>query len=444
MLHDPSRRAFVRTAAVSAAALATLGRATPALARAPRGQARAPRGQGANDRMQLAIIGFGKRANELHGGFLDDDGIEIIAVADVAAARAIEGTRLVNERRKAQVCRVVASWRDIIANPAIDAVIVATPDHWHAEPAIAAALAGKHVYCEKPLSLTIAEGRAIAVAARKSQICFQTGSQQRSEFDYNFVRAAEAVRNGRIGKIKRITIGVGESPIPCDLPTESCPADIDWDGWLGQAPMRSFNHELCPIGMHGHYPKWRNYREYANGGLADMGAHHFDIAQWALGMDESGPVTIIPPTGTPTNSVKSGLRFIYANQTEMIHGGPTDCTFIGSEGTIECSRGHVRAYLGEDPKVVDDPKILEPVRGNEVALPRNSSHIADFLRAIREGRSPICTAETGHRTATICQLCNIGYDIGQPLNWDPVTERFTGAHAAQANALTTRAVRKHA
>ena len=282
MLHDPSRRAFVRTAAVSAAALATLGRATPALARAPRGQARAPRGQGANDRMQLAIIGFGKRANELHGGFLDDDGIEIIAVADVAAARAIEGTRLVNERRKAQVCRVVASWRDIIANPAIDAVIVATPDHWHAEPAIAAALAGKHVYCEKPLSLTIAEGRAIADAARKSQICFQTGSQQRSEFDYNFVRAAEAVRNGRIGKIKRITIGVGESPVACDLPAESCPADIDWDGWLGQAPMRPFNHELCPIGMHGHYPKWRNYREYANGGLADMGAHHFDIAQWAL------------------------------------------------------------------------------------------------------------------------------------------------------------------
>ena len=439
--HEPSRRAFVRTAAVSTVAMTALGRAAPALARATPAASPAPvtRTPAANDRMQLAIIGFGKRAHELHGGFLDDDGIEIVSIADVAAARAKEGVRLVNERRKKDVCSVVASWRDIVANPAIDAVIVATPDHWHAEPAIAAAMAGKHVYCEKPLSLTISEGRAIADAARKAQIRFQTGSQQRSEFDYNFVRAAEAVRNGRIGRIKRITIGVGESPIPCDLPEEPCPADIDWDGWLGQAPFRPFNHELCPIGMHGHYPKWRNYREYCNGGLADMGAHHFDIAQWALGMDMSGPVAVIPPA----DGAKTGLRFVYANGVEMIHGGPTDCTFIGTEGTIECSRGHIRSYKGEDPKAADDAKFIEPVRGNEKALPRNSSHIADFLAAIREGRDPICTAETGHRTATICQLCNIGYELRKPLNWDPAAERFTGAGADAANALTTRAVRKH-
>jgi len=139
-----------------------------------------------------------------------------------------------------------------------------------------------------------------------------------------------------------------------------------------------------------------------------------------------------------------GLRFVYANGTEMVHGGHTDCTFYGTEGTIECSRGHVRAYRGEDPKAADDATLLEPPHGGEIPLPRNASHIDDFLRAIREGRDPICTAETGHRTATICQLCNIGYEIGKPLAWNPAAERFTGAHAAEANALTTRSVRRHA
>jgi predicted dehydrogenase len=389
--------------------------------------------------MQLGYIGWGVRSRETFGGFLDDEGVEIVSVADVAAERARDGVRRINERRGNGACSVAASWREIIANPAIDAVVVMTPDHWHAEPAIAAALAGKHVYCEKPLSLTIAEGRAIANAARCAGIRFQTGSQQRSEFGHHFVRAAEAVRNGRIGRITRVTIGVGAPPVACDLPAEECPADIDWDGWLGQAPARPFSSVLCPIGVHGNYPAWRNYREYCNGGLADMGAHHFDIAQWALGMDESGPREVIPPA----DGAKTGLRFVYASGIEMIHGGPTDCTFFGTEGTIECSRGHVRAYRGEDPAAADDPALLEPVRPGESPLPRNRSHIGDFLAAIREGRDPICTAETGHRTATICQLCNIGYEIGKPLTWDPAVERFTGEHAAAANALTARAVRPH-
>ncbi|MFM2164854.1 MAG: hypothetical protein RL325_1291, partial [Planctomycetota bacterium] len=209
--------------------------------------------------------------------------------------------------------------------------------------------------------------------------------------------------------------------------------------WLGQAPMRGFNSALCPLGVHGHYPAWRHYREYCNGGLADMGAHHFDIAQWALGMDESGPIAVVPPE----SGAKTGLRFVYANGVEMIHGGPTDCTFIGTEGTIEVSRGHLRAYRSEDRAAPDAPEILAEPAGTEARLPRNRSHIADFLEAIRTGRDPICTAETGHRTATICQLANIGYEVGKPLSWDPAAERFTGAHAGAANALTARAVRPH-
>ncbi|MFM7133719.1 MAG: Gfo/Idh/MocA family protein [Planctomycetota bacterium] len=438
--HSTTRRDFVRISSAAVAALAA-GAGAGACAASPAARPRAARAQPpANDRMQFAIVGFGVRAREIYNGFLDDEGVEIVAVCDPVEARAKEGARRVNERRGAEVCRIDHSWRDIVADRAIDGVIVTTPDHWHAEPAIAASLAGKHVYCEKPLSLSIAEGRAIAAAARAGGIRFQTGSQQRSEYGHMFARAAEAVRNGRIGKISRITIGVGAPPIPCDLPEEPLPEGIDWDAWLGQAPMRPFNSALCPIGMHGHYPAWRNYREYCNGGLADMGAHHFDIAQWALRMDESGPTQVVPPA----DGAKTGLRFVYANGIEMIHGGPTDCTFFGADGTIEVSRGHLRAYRGEDRAAPDAPEILAEPTGGEERLPRNRSHIDDFLSAIREGRDPICTAETGHRTASVCQLCVIGYEVGKPLTWDPVAERFTGANAADGNALVATRVRPHA
>jgi predicted dehydrogenase len=137
------------------------------------------------------------------------------------------------------------------------------------------------------------------------------------------------------------------------------------------------------------------------------------------------------------------LRLVYANGTEMVHGGPTDCTFEGTHGTIECSRDHVRAYHGLDRSAPDAPELLAPPREGEVRLPRNRSHIADFLDAIREGRDPVCTAEVGHRTATVCQLAVIGYQLGKPLTWDPVAEAFVGEHADEANALRSLPVRRH-
>ncbi len=442
MAHEPSRRDFIRTTTLSAGALAAALHAptTIAAVAAPivtpktRRQSASPA-----EKLTFGFIGFGVRGHEIYGGFLNDPGVEIVAVADVVDARAAEGVRVINERRKNSACSVAPHWQDITSNPAIDGVIIATPDHWHAQPAITAAFAGKHVYCEKPLSLTIAEGRAIANAARSSGVRFQVGSQQRSEFGHYFVRAAEAVRNGRIGTITRVTVGVPEPCKPCDLPEEPLPAGIDWNQWLGQAPMRPFNSILCPIGVHTRYPQWRHYREYANGGLADMGAHHFDIAQWALKMDTSGPREIIPPQA----GANTGLRMIYENGVELIHGGPTDCTFEGTLGTIECSRGHVRAFKSRDPGAPDAAEFLAPVTGDEVPLARNASHIGDFLASIREGRDPICTAETGHRTATICQLCTIGYEVRKPLLWDPVIERFTGENAALGNALLTRPIRPH-
>ena len=432
MKTQPSRREFMQ----SAAAVAAMFAVTPTKFASASTKRASNKSKSANDRLNVGIIGFGVRGRELHGGFLDDPTVEIVSVADVCSARADEGVRMVNDRRKATVCRRAENWRAMIADPSIDAVLIATPDHWHAEPAIAACLAGRHVYCEKPMSLTIAEGRTMADAARTAGIRFQTGSQQRSEFSHYFVSAAEAVRNGRIGTLKRITIGIGAPPINCDLPEETLPEGINWESWLGQAPLRGFNAALCPIGMHNHYPNWRAYREYGNGYLADMGAHHFDIAQWAMRMDRSGPRELIPPS----DGAKTGLRFLYENGVELVHGGPTDCTFEGSEGIIECSRGHIKALKNG----VEAPQLLDAPTGNEERLPRNTSHIANFIAAIRGGFDPICTAETGHRTASICQLAVIGYAVGKPLSWNPVTERFGGEHAAEGDALLSRPIRKHA
>ena len=173
--------------------------------------------------------------------------------------------------------------------------MIATPDHWHAIPTVLAARAGKHIYCEKPLTLTIAQGRKVADEVKKAGVVFQTGSQQRSEFGGMFRKAVEYVRSGRIGKLKTIRIGVGGPAVACDLPDQEAPAGTDWERWLGPAPKRGYNDVLCPKGVHHHFPAWRNYREFGGGGLADMGAHHFDIAQWALDMDDSGPVKIEPP-----------------------------------------------------------------------------------------------------------------------------------------------------
>ena len=190
--------------------------------------------------------------------------------------------------------RRVLDFRELIARKDIDAVCIATPEHWHAIPAIEAMKAGKDVYCEKPLTLTLAEAKRCIDVARKYKRVFQTGSQQRSNVFGPFREAVEIIRSGRLGKIQTVTVGVGGPSKWCDLPAEELEPGLDWDLWLGPAPMRPYNSILSPRGVHKHFPDWRSYREYAGGGHSDMGAHHYDIAQWCLGMDESGPVEIIP------------------------------------------------------------------------------------------------------------------------------------------------------
>ena len=306
--------------------------------------------------------------------------------------------------------------------------MIATPDHWHAAQCVLAVRAKKDVYCEKPLTNSIAEGRAIVEAVKKHERVFQTGSQQRSEFGQKFKKAAEYVRNGRIGKIKTVRIGVGAPARACDLKEGRPPAGTDWDMWLGPAAYRGYSDVLCPKGNHKHFPAFRDYREYAGGQLADMGAHHFDIAQWALGMDESGPAKVEPPED---EKATQGLKFTYASGVVMIHGAKSDCVFEGSEGTIIVGRGELRSTPAN---------LFEtPLGEKDVRLHPATSHHADWIECIKSRKATICPAETGHRTSSVCQLANIGYWLGRALKWDPAKERFV--EDAVADKLLVREAR---
>lgn len=384
---------------------------------------------GPKEVIRVGMIGFGIRARELLGGMTTAP-LRVVAVCEVDETRRADAIRRIDERHGAGTCTGYVDYRELIARSDIDAVVIATPDHWHALPAIAAATAKKHVYCEKPMSLTIREGRAIADAAKAAKIAFQVGSQQRTEFDRRFVTAVELVRNGRIGAVQRVEVGVGIAPKGYDLEPQPTPAGLDWDRWCGPSPLVGYHPTLCPPGVHGSYPGWRGYREFSNGYYADMGAHHYDIVQWALGMDASGPVRIEPPEGDADH----GLIYRYANGVELVHRGDVDCYFMGSAGWIKVSRGSLTASR---------PEILDaPLGSGDWRAPRVASHIANWVDAIQHEVPTICPAEVGHRSATVCQLGVIGYRLRVPLDWDPAAERFVGAHAEVANGLLTRPYRE--
>jgi predicted dehydrogenase len=388
-------------------------------------------GQGPNGRINLGFIGVGIMARGHLSGFLGNRGVQVVAVCDVHRQRRDDAVDRVHRayaaERKAGTYRGCAGYndfRELLGRRDIDAVVISTPDHWHHIPAVLAARARKDIYCEKPLSLTIAEGRAMVTAARENNIVFQTGSQQRTEFGGHFRRAVEYVRSGRIGRVRTVRVGVGGPARPCDLPNEATPEGIDWEFWNGPSPARAFNHVLCPLGIHNHFPAWRNYREYAGGGLADMGAHHFDIAQWALDMDTSAPTEIHPPATGDT-----GLRFVYANGVEMIHGGNIDCSFEGTEGRIDVRREGISSMPAS---------ILQtPLTDRDFRLPNiGNSHKQNWLDCIRTRNRPVADVEIGARSAQICQLGNIGYQLRRRLTWDPVREEFRDD--AEANRLRSR------
>ncbi len=374
--------------------------------------------KGPNDRITLGVIGTGTQGRYLMQNFLNHPNTQVVAVCDVDTTRREHHRKIVEEFYKTKMekdfkgCTGYPDFRQLLARPDIDAVVIAAPDHWHALVATAACRAGKDVYCEKPLSLTIREARQMVEAARKYERVFQTGSMQRSSGEFR--KACELVRNGRIGKVQQVIVDVGGPSRPCDLPGEPVEPGLAWSFWLGPAPMRPYNSVLSPRGVHKHFPDWRNYREYSGGGMTDWGAHHFDIAQWGLGMDESGPVEIIPPEDPKAHK---GVRYRYANGVEMIHGDSGGVLFIGTEGKIFVNRGKFQAT---------PESIAAPLDGNALRLYKSDNHAKDFLDCVRSRKRPICDVEVGCRSVTVCHLGNIAYWTHKRLKWDPTKEQFIG------------------
>src|SRR5262245_3130701 len=286
-------------------------------------------------RLTLGFIGMGKQNSYLLFEFLHRDQVQVLAVCDVDTNRRENARKKVEEYYSSKLgqsykaCAAYSDFREVLSRKDIDAVVIATPDHWHALIAIAAARAKKDIYCEKPLCQSIHEARDMVNAVRRNERVFQTGSMQRSSFEFR--TAVELVRNGRIGRISTIEVAVGGPGIPCDLPAEPGEQGLDWNTWLGPAPLRPYNSTLSPRGVHDHFPAWRRYREYGGGGVTDWGAHHFDIAQWAMDMDSSGPVEIIPAAQP---NAQSGVKYYYSNGTEVVHKPGNGITFYGTEGKM--------------------------------------------------------------------------------------------------------------
>lgn len=384
-----------------------------------------------NDRIQLGFIGMGTQNRGLMSGFLRKPQTRVVAVCDVDTTRRMNAQTMVRDFYSKQgstgTCEVYEDFRDLLARKDVDAVVVATPDHWHALISIAAAKAGKDIYCEKPLCQSIHEARAMVKAVRKNQRIFQTGSMQRSSKEFRV--GCELVRNGVIGKISTVEASVGGPGMPCDLPAENPEPGLNWDLWLGPAPNRPYHSELSPRGVHKHFPNWRRYREYGGGGVTDWGAHHFDIAQWGLGMDASGPVEITPASGpNPT----FGVRAKYANGVELIHSNGDGVVFHGSEGKVQVNRGKFSLWLGSKLKSESAAECegiaRELLKDGAERLYASSDHLGDWLNSIRTRKLPICDVEVGARTVTVCHLINLAYYHGQKMQWDPKREKFVNGH----------------
>ncbi|MDX1285513.1 MAG: Gfo/Idh/MocA family oxidoreductase [Draconibacterium sp.] len=387
-----------------------------------------------NSKINLAFIGTGKQGRILQNFFKNKTSETVtIAACDVDSQKLEKFVGIANEANKKHGNNVeiftTKHYREILEMKEVDAVVVATPDHWHAQVSIDACKAGKDVYCEKPMAYTVAEGRAMVNATRKYDRVFQTGNMQRSS--HNFRQACELVAGGYIGEIKTINAGLGGPVVACDLPSEEAPANLDWNLWVGPSPYRAFHPELSPPVERDIYPNWRLYRDFGGGMVTDWGAHMFDIGQWGLQMDNSGPSVYIPPKPGETH----GLKMVYENGVVMNHvklSFGNGVEFIGTEGRIEVSRGLLKTYPNEKLAKME-------IKEEDRKLYFSDNHYQDFLDAMENRSKPISDVEVGHRTSSVCNIANIAYELERPLQWDPEDEKFLGD--ASANMMLTRPYR---
>ncbi|MFS4467819.1 Gfo/Idh/MocA family protein [Maribacter sp. 2210JD10-5] len=392
-----------------------------------------------SDRINLGFIGLGKQTVYLTKFFTQNTDAQIVAGCDVWKPKndwfkkhvAVNYAEQRNQTGYNDV-ETTGDYKELLARKDVDAVVIATPDHWHSIQAVDAMKAGKHIYCEKPMTQHIQGGIDMVKTMKETGRIVQVGSMQRSW--EKFRRACELVRNGYLGEISKVLVNVGDPAIPFNMASQEVPEDLDWNTWCGPAPLIPYNERLSPRDSNAIFPDWRLFKETGGGLLTDWGAHMFDIAQWALGMDHTGPVRYIPPTD---RTAVRGMRMFYENGIEMVHEDferGWGVRFIGSEGTMDISR----KYFETNPENILSAKLKD----SDIRLYNsNENHYKDWLDAIRNKTQPICDVETGHRSATIGNIANIAYQLGRTLEWDPIEEHFKGD--AQANSMRSRNNRKY-
>lgn len=385
-----------------------------------------------NDTIRLGFIGLGQQAMNLMNSFKEMDGVKIVAGSDVYGIKRKRFEHHLREyyyeKGKNTDITTYENYKDLLDRKDIDAVVNATPDHWHALTTIDACNAGKDIYHEKPLTYTIKEGKKVVHAVRSNNRVLAVGSQQRS--DINFRHAVRMVREGAIGKLEKINAYAGDFPDPYDLPIEPIPSDLNWELWLGPNPYVHYNQKLAPpVSIdppenETFWAEWRYFKETGGGFITDWGAHNFDIAQWALG--KGGPVKIIPPGYNGTQY----LTYVYDNGVEMTNepwneDNTRGIKFWGSDGWIEVARGYYEAS--------DDELLPSKEREKEGDLPyeTGASHLENFINSMRSRKDPVVPVETGHRTCTTCVLGLIANELGRPVNWDPATMYFKNDSEAE-------------
>ncbi len=411
-----------------------------------------------SNKINIGQIGCGRIARD-HDmpGTMQHDISRMIAVCDLDKNRLADGKRLVEDYYRKKTgqenpinVKMYDDYREMLLNKDIDAVVISTPDHWHAQPAIEAALAGKHVYLQKPTSLTVAEGRIMANIVKEKGIILQVGTQQRSSPQFRL--AAELVRNGRIGRLHTVKIGLPGDPSGPDAAEMPVPKGFNYDMWLGATPFVPYTE----IGVHPQVgydrPGWLRREQFGAGMITGWGQHHYDSAAWGMDTELTGPVSIQAVAEFP----KSGLWNVhgdfmakaeYANGITMYTSGgyPNGIRYEGTEGWIFVSRGDYVASASDpvskanSAKALDasKPEILTSIIGeNEIHLYKSDEQHGNWLECIQTNKEPISPAEIGHRACSICLITHIAMKLNRKLMWNPGTERFENDE--EANSMLSR------
>ena len=402
-------------------------------------------------RIRVAQIGCGRIAHEMDmPGVLGTGMADYVAVCDYDSKRAAHAKDYILKKQKSGKIDVYGDYKEILARADIDAVVISTPDHQHAEPAAAAALAGKDIWLQKPLAMCVAESRACSDTVLNAKRILQIGSQQRSWSGGNFRRGCEYVRSGRIGQLKRIEIGLPTDPTAPDQPEQPVPANLNYDAWLGSTPMEYYTEQRVHSQKNiDSRPGWLRTENHTLGMITGWGSHHYDIAHWGMGIVDDGPLKVEGKAEFPTNKIWNvhgayDVHLTYPGNilVHVCNKFPNGVRFIGNDGWIFVSRGAVKATASDPTAVKETLKALDASKPElitgapTVELYRSTNHHKNWLECVKSRKEPIAPVNNGHHVFAACAISWIAMKLQRPLTWDAKAEKFTGDD--EANKMLRR------